>query len=265
MNFQDKNEVKADITNFVSSFAEHIKIIANISVTRNAKRYKKILYVTVLEGLAKTRYPSKAPRDRFVKLIHNYSGWVDSERISLPHLVAALERTPDSRFEQIRKFAYSKLRDWGSGGPVYLDKDPSFLQVQSLWPKENGALVCIEGLQIELRRLRQVEMIYEYRNYLVHESSQPTVGFEQEDDLKPFYESFDDHVTVFDNKVSEWHLVYPSGFLEQLCKCCLSSIEQYLLTNSRDPYESFKDGWYLVERLNNDITFPVVSPFYLRS
>lgn len=81
-------------------------------------------------------------------------------------------------------------------------------------------------------------------------------------DVAPFYESINMHPTIFGNRVSEWHLVYPAGFLERVCGCCLSSLEEYLKTNKRDPYLSFKDGWYLVEHFNNDARFPVVNPFY---
>ena len=265
MKHEEDAALDENIATFVSSFAEHIKNIASIEVSRNAKRYKKILYVTALEGIAKTRYPNpnKSSRDRFVKLVHKCGNWTDAERISLPHLVAALERTSNARVEPLREFAYSELRDWGSGGPIYLDRDPTLSKIQALWPKdEKGALIAIDDVRSQLQTLRHVDMLYAYRNYLVHESRQPTVGFEEGDDVAPFYESVNMHPTIFGNKVSEWHLVYPVGFLEQLCNRCLSSLEEYLMANKKDPYLSFKDGWHLVEHFNNDEKFPVVRPFY---
>ena len=255
--------LEESIATFVSSFAEHIKITASIKVSHNAQRYKKIIYATVLEGIAKARYPNKRPRDRFIKLVHNCGNWAEAERISLPHLVAALERTADARFETLRQFAYGELRDWGSGGPIYLDGDPALSKIQHLWPKdEKGALITTDAVLLELQTFRHIDMLYAYRNYLIHESRQPTAGFEEEDDVDPFYESVNMHPTIFGNKVSEWHLVYPAGFLEQLCNYCLSSLEEYLGANKKDPYLSFKDGWYLVEHLNDDERFPVVNPFY---
>jgi len=122
----DDSVLMTNITGFISSFRNHIENIRNITFDCNPKRYKKIQNVSVLEGIAKVRYPSKGARDRLIKLIHTFGRWDDCERISLPHLVAALERTPDQRFEEIRKFTYSQLRNWGSGGPVYLDQDPLF-------------------------------------------------------------------------------------------------------------------------------------------
>lgn len=258
-----KEVLEERIRTFMDAFGEHLKIISTIQVSRNARRYKKILYVTALEAIAKVRYPNKGSRDRFIKLVHNCGDWNDAGRISLPHLVAALERTSDGRFEPLRRFSYSKLHDWGSGGPVYLDNDPDLPEIQRLWPKDNkGMLLANQDVRLELSQLRHVEMLYAYRNYLVHESRQPTAGFEEEDDIAPFYESVNTHPTVFGNEVSEWHLVYPAGFLKQLCSCCLSSLEEYLKCKKKDPYLSFKDGWYLVEHFNNDKRFPIVNPFY---
>jgi hypothetical protein len=255
--------VDENIATFLSAFAEHIRIIASIQASRNPRRYKKILYVTVLEAIAKVRYPNKGAGERFIKLVHNYSVWNDAERISLPHLVAALERTSDARFKALREFAYSELHGWGSGGPVYLDSDPDLSTIQSLWPKdESGKLLANQNVLLELSQLRHVDMLYAYRNYLIHESRQPTTGFEEEDDIAPFYESVNMHPTVFGNRVSEWHLVYPAAFLEKLSNCCLSSLGEYLKAKEQDPYLSIKDGWYLVEHFNNDKRFPVVSPFY---
>ncbi|MDD5007976.1 MAG: hypothetical protein PHU49_09505 [Syntrophorhabdaceae bacterium] len=263
MTAEEREALEENIAAFLSAFDEHIRIIAGIQVNRNPKRYKKILYVTVLEAIAKVRYPSKGARDRFVKLVHNCGDWNDADRVSLPHLVAALERTSDPQFEPLRQFAYAGLRDWGSGGPVYLESDPDLPNIQSLWPKDNGGvLLANRDVHLELPQLRHVEMLYAYRNYLVHESRQPTAGFEEDDDIAPFYESVNMHPTVFGNRVSEWHLVYPAAFLEKLCNCCLSSLGEYLRANQRDPYLTLRDGWYLVEHLNNDGRFPVVSPFY---
>jgi len=247
------------IATFMSAFSEHIKIISTIQVSRNPKRYKKILYVTALEAIAKVMYPNKGSRERFIKLVHNWGDWNTAGRISLPHLVAALERTSDGRFEQLRQFSYSKLNNWGSGGPVYLNKDPDFPEIQSLWPKDNKEILLE---RLALSKLRHVDLLYSYRNYLVHESRQPTVGFEDEEANAPFYESVNMHLTVFENKAPEWHLVYPAGFLEQLCNCCLSSLKDYLHREKKDPYLSFKYGWYLVEHFNNEESFPVVYPFY---
>lgn len=262
MNLSDDNDLIANISSFVSSFGNHIENIGKIAIESNPKRYKKILYVSVLEGIASARYPSKRPRDRFIKLVHSLGGWNDSERISLPHLVAALERTSDGRFEEIREFFYLQLRDWGSGGPTYLDKDPLFSEVQKRWPKEEGRDIKMKCLNMELKKLRHVELLYGYRNYLVHQSIQVTQSPAEGEDLYPFYEAFDDHLTIFGNKVSEWHLVYPHKFLEQLCKTCLISLEQYLKDNRKDPYLVFKDAWYVVEEFNDSVEFPVLKPFY---
>ena len=199
-NSSGKTELMTNISNFISSFREHIDIISNISFGQNTKRYKKILYVTVLEGLAKARYPKKGFRDRFIKLINNFSAWKNCEKISLPHLVAVLERSFDERLDSIQKFAFSEFVKWSSGGPIYLERDPEMSEIQKLWPKENGANIKLADLGISLQNLRHVELLYEYRNYLIHESRQRTMGFDRDYDKLPFYESFGEYDTL----LGEW-------------------------------------------------------------
>lgn len=260
MNTMDKDQLMQSINSFISSFNEHIDRIENITIEQNTKRYKKILFVSVIEGLAKCRYPKKFPRNRFVKFVRKFGNWEFGDNISLPHLVAALERTAATQFDPLREYAFKKLSKWGTGGPLYLDKDPKKSEIQSLWPKMNGALMEIPCLRKKIDEFCHVGLLYEYRNYLVHESRQPTFTFESDRDTKPFYEVFP--YSVSDGvKVNQFRLSYPSGFLYDLSKKCLKNLEVYLIENKRDPFDSFTFGSYLLEELNNDDSFPVVRPF----
>jgi hypothetical protein len=185
----DKSEISQSINDFVSSFKKHIDSIENITVERNTRRYRKILFVSVIEGLAKCRYSTKRPRDRFVKFLRQFGNWEFKDNISLPHLVAALERSAAKQFDSLRTYVFKELSKWGTGGPLYLDKDPTKSEIQSRWPKINGSLMEIPCLKKKIDQFCHVELLCEYRNYLVHESRQPTMGFDSERDCNPFYES----------------------------------------------------------------------------
>lgn len=263
MNSIDKNQISQRINDFISSFEKHINNIENISIEHNTRRYRKILFVSVIEGLAKARYPRKSsPRERFVKFVRQFGNWEFCDNISLPHLVSALERTAAKQFVPLRDYVFIELSKWGTVGPVYLDKDPNISDIQSRWPKVNGSLMDIPCLKIKIQQLQHAELLYKYRNYLVHESRQPTMGFDSERDSNPFYESWDNYDTTVGKQVAKFKLVYPSGFLCELSKNCLSNLKKYLITNSRDPFDSFSFGDYLLEELNDDDSFPVLKPFY---
>jgi len=263
MNPIDKSQISQLIDGFVSSFENHINNIENISIERsNTRRYRKILFVSVIEGLAKSRYPTKSPQDRFVKFVWQFGNWKFCDNISLPHLVSALERTAAKQFDSLRDYVFIELSKWETGGPVYLDKDPNISDIQSRWPKVNGSLMNIPCLKIKIQQLRHAELLYAYRNYLVHESRQPTMGFDSEKDINPFYESEGSYYSTVGKQVSKFKLVYPSGFLCELSKTCLNNLKKHLITNNKNPFDSFSFGDYLLEQLNDDDSFPVLKPFY---
>ena len=263
MDSTGRNTINRAIDDFVSSFDRHIKTIENITVERNTKRYRKILFVSVIEGLAKCRYPTARPRKRFIKFVRKYGDWEFSDNISLPHLTAALERTAAKQFDSLQKYAFEELSKWGTVGPIYINNDPKKSHIQSQWPKINGALLEIPCLKKKIDQFCHVELLYEYRNYLVHESRQPTMGFDSERDYKPFYESEGSYECSKGKKVSKFKLVYPSGFLSRLAKTCLRNLNnKYLLKENRNPFDSFKFGNYLMEELNDIDSFPVLKPFY---
>ena len=261
MSLINASEINQSIDDFVSSFRKHIDSIEKITVEHNTRRYRKILFVSVIEGLAKCRYPTKRPRARFVKFVRKYGDWEFTDNISLPHLVAALERTSVKQFDPLREYAFKELSKWGTVGPLYLDKDPTKSEIQSRWPKINEASIEIPCLK-KIDQFCHIELLYKYRNYLVHESRQPTMGFDSERDCNPFYESIGSYDCSEGIKVAKFHLVYPSGFLCKLSKTCLKNLEKYLLANNRNPFDSFKFGDYLIEELNDIDSFPIREPFY---
>jgi hypothetical protein len=56
-------------------------------------------------------------------------------------------------------------------------------------------------------------------------------------------------MTMEDGK-DTWQLVYPLGFFENICETCIKNLEEYLILNNIDPYNSFKFGSYWKEELN---------------
>lgn len=258
------NEILSNITIFISNYKNHIRTIKSLSPSRNSERYAKILYFSALEGIAKTMYPRKNPHNRFVKMLNTLGSWDEGGKISLSHLVGALERTSNPEFEEIRQYAYSKLLSWGSGGPRYLQDDPDFSEIQRRWPRCEGQSLTIPCLRLKLTNLRHFDLLYEYRNYLVHQSLQPTQSPAEKDETFPFYEAFEDRTAVPRFKVSEWHLIYPTNFLDKLCKNCLAFLDHYLIKNLKDPYCIFKNAHYCIEKLNDDSRFPVLNGFYVQ-
>ena len=248
-------DLQLRIQTFCGEFERYLAGIDALEAPEGCRYFRKTLCVTLLEALAAGRYPNRYPKERFVKLLGRYGGWADSRRVSLPHLVAALERSDDTRLSTVRTTYYDALQAWGSGGPRFIHQgDPEWDIIIKTWPAEPEPVPLLDG-SLQLAHLRHVELLYDYRNVLVHESREATVSFENRED-DPFYESVMDT-----SSRQEWHLVYPYSFLKKLATATLANIRADFISSGRDPYVGYRFGLYLRQDLNDPPKFPVVFPF----
>ena len=108
--------------------------------------------------------------------------------------------------------------------------------------------------------LQHRSLLYAYRSKLAHESREPTLSFDAKVNLHPFYNSAS---LVSESGIikDEWHLVYPVGFLATLCRKGIEALKIHCLKESKNPYESFRFGSFLLDSLNDLGQHPVVVPF----
>ena len=78
-----------------------------------------------------------------------------------------------------------------------------------------------------LSETKHLDLLYRYRNYLIHEFRTPGYGFELEHN-KPYYSVFNSH----------FELVYSKLFILGLVKKGLELVKSHLLQNSMDPYQN---------------------------
>ncbi len=236
------------ISRFSSVFSEYVGDVSRMTFKDGDNRYQKILYFTLIEGLANAKYPNRHPGKAFASFIRTCCEWKNDDRVSLPHIVAALERTSEPVFKDIREYAFCQLRKWDSGGPLSLNQDLEKSDVQRHWPKkEDGSTLKIPELDFDWTACQHRKLLYAYRSKLSHESREPTISFEKERDLNPFYES----VEMEGSAMVEWHLVYPSNFLMQLCQTGIENLKKWLLAEKKDPYKQIQFGHYLIDKLND--------------
>lgn len=255
----------AGVDRFASVFHADVCAIASVALGSDDERYRKILYFTILEGLATARYPKRRPGDAFSSFLVTYCGFAEGEKISLPHLAGALERTSEAEFDGLRTFAFDALRKWGTSGPIGLERDPERAEVQRRWPKNSdGSDRKIPELDLDWPALQHRNLLYAYRSKLSHESREQSMSFETPSDVRPYYESVRDGEKPIDAQETEWHLVYPSPFLAATCRTGIEALKVWLLADSVNPYDQFVFGHYLVEELN-DPSIPIRNPFRRRA
>jgi len=241
---QEINEVQKQIERFISYFQNKYEIIKETEFEANDELFKKVLYIGIIDAISKTVFPRKGNRIRFVLFIEIFSGWKNCDRISLPHLVRLLEFTPEPEYSKLREFAFSAYEQWLSGDIIGLETDPKYKEIIKYWPKGKDNTEPIEGVKLE--SLKHANLLYTYRNSLIHELR--NLGYGQEElslGKEPSYHS----MTMEDGK-DTWQLVYPLGFFENICETCVKNLKKYLIKNNINPYNSFKFGSYWKEELN---------------
>jgi len=238
-------ELKAEIHKFICYFKKHLDEI-NAIETSHTNFYQQFLYVSIVDTLARSVLPKQRNnKERFICFVQQFCKWKDGERVSLAHLVQLLRKNPDLAFEPLQKWAreeYKKL----PGGPMLISHDPLLDEVRSKLPTKKESHEKLDG--IELSRLSHFNLLYMYRNTLVHEFRPPGYGMNIAGDTsEPYYH----RMSTADGSNHTIELVYPRKFLYNLCKTSLKELEQYLLKNELNPYDSFVFGTYWIKSLNS--------------
>lgn len=239
----------SNIKRFISHFTKEIGQIKEISGP-SIETFRKTLYVSLIDAVSRSVYVrKKGNRDRFVSLIRNFSNWETKERVSLPHLIRLLELNPDPVFEPVREKAFELFSTWqASWGNIPLTHDPEFKEIDKLWPKDKEYRMPIEGISLE--SLTHTHLLYAYRNTLVHELRTSGYGMELEEDKKPFYHDLDSYDSSEGPPSVTIELVYPTQFFHNLSLSIISNLEEYLIRNDINPYDSYKFGTYWIQELN---------------
>lgn len=229
------------VSRFVQYFGEVIEEVASLQPEKNLRSHKKLLYVAILDGLAKAAFPDECGnKKRFVSLLKQFSGWQYSTKVSLPHLVRMLSKKDDPIFSRLREFVEAELEEWSEGDFVLLARDPDYERVKDLWPSEQKSNKCRQRLTTE--SLQHSRLLYSFRNSLVHEFRQPGLPLESHDNTCPYYISV--------GETSIWALVYPVRFFEHLCRQSLDKLESHFRQRKEDPTKAFKFGPFYIEELN---------------
>jgi len=245
-----------NVEKFADAFSAYVSEIEAVAIGGYDQRYRKILYFTVLEGLAAARYRrGKSPSEALGSFVVNECGWIDGDRVSLPHIVAAMERTRAPEFTRLREAMYAKYASWGSRGPVYRDSDPTKADVQALRPAEASGPLKVPETGTMWMKLQHRALLYAYRNKLSHEAREQTLSFGDSFGNDPHYNS-----TQLGDDPIEWHLSFPAAFLAALCLRGIEALKAHCYSKLQDPYASFGFGHYLVDEFNDVAAHPILYP-----
>jgi len=220
---------------WVQRYRQHFELNINEISQISPRVLKKLLFVVMLESLAKARHPEiKSTRTRFLSCLGTSGNWDDRDRISLPQLLYRLELSNQHRLSPLVQRIRSEIATW-QWGLVYPigGRDPLAEDVRN-WPETNAPNTSVIRL---IDQATHCNLLYDYRNHLVHEFREPSSsGMEPTDHEYPYYFS----LTSDGERI--WDLIYPVAFLQRLVMAVLESVCAYFVEQSIDPYAAYDWG-----------------------
>jgi len=193
---------------------------------------KKILYLVEIDALSRAAFPTvSGNRKRVVQFIDTCSNWNDKDKVSAVQLKLALKKNgimSGKLYDSINR----QINSWGYGTIPRPTDDLTLEEAQRLSTTSESKHV---------NDARYAELLYTYRNYLLHEFREPGKSAEsviRADPTTPYYHGLDDLGVREDS----WELVFPLEFIQGLCEACIRGLEAYLIANNLNPYDSFEYG-----------------------
>lgn len=213
---------------YVSYFREQLFSIDRLQT----RLHKKILLVIILDSLSRARYPSiQGVKERFVKMVTEEARWEHADRVSLYRVLLSLKAQEGNA---LRERAITSLRTWQEWTMPGLEVDPILTNIARFASNEEEKKL--------LRESTHSNLLYVYRNHLIHEFREPGHGKEMDQgEESPYYHSLTNLTAGRTNKQT-WELVYPLGFFTRVVFSSLESLHEYLLKNDLDPYSFFEFG-----------------------
>ncbi len=219
--------VREDIDQYIAYFKTQNQEIA--TVARPA--FKKVLYLVEIDTLSRAAFPGvSGNRQRVVQFIDTCSNWNDKDKVSAVQLKFALEEN-GILSSQLYNFINGRINSWAYGQIIRPNDDLTLGEAQRLSTPNESKYV---------NDARYAELLYTYRNRLLHEFREPGRGMDLGTDLPPtpYYLGVDQLGTG----QSSWELVFPVQFLQDLCDGCINGLEAELSANNQNPYDAYEFG-----------------------
>ncbi len=196
--------------------------IEELSSEDNEVLFKKIIYFSFLESLAKAAYPKDSVKQRFIKFLSEFSKWQEGNCYCPIHI-------------QKQNLVSSDILDACS------------LSIQGIYNEGNRNYATIEKFALNNSNFSQNQdqckfsyLLYHSRNALVHQfqsSNEWTESIERRGVNSPFYEVIERGEEIFLNPTNyHMEIIFPNVFLKKLAKDGLSNFIKYCRKEGINPF-----------------------------
>jgi len=221
--------------------------------------HSNVLLCCILDRIAKAGAPHlDRIGDRFKAVVEQYADWADANRVSILHLARVLmsPNLPDAFNDVKRRVDHDLGRKLPEHqNQIFLTNDPLLHEVENYWPtNNNGNFIQIDGFVPEL--LTHSNMLWLYRNSMVHEYSKPGRGSESpfRREHNPYYQKLQTFIGITPQDTAIWHenweMVYPTAFITDIVRKVLEGVCDDFRSQNTSPFSFYSEGTYWNPKLN---------------
>lgn len=263
--------LQRQVQSFVTFFRNQVTLVGSLAgdaairtgASEPAHRvaiHKKILFSAILDALAGIRYRGEKLKnhDRFVQFLREHTDWCCGSLVSVQILRDRLHRvdTLQKETKKVPETADPPASDNSGTGGEAASAPPTALVCHlesriSSRASHVGGTLAIRDLDEPIFTIEQLanaaeralvdkclhfELLYSYRNFIVHEFREPGQAMEEfaDEGVEPLYHGYCNS--------PGWHLLYPVGFFAARAAAAVDSLNQWLLANNVDPYARIRDS-----------------------
>ena len=220
-----------------------------------------ILLCSIFDSLGKCRFPNINKNGERFKKLSQISDWQNHNKISLLHLVRALEATNfESDFNDLKEYSLSEFQKRFPSKnslihtSIPIDNDIESNEIEDIWPQNNNKFIKLGNISIEV--LKHENLLWLYRNKVTHEYRSPGIGQESlsERENQPYYTEIS-HISPSSQGITwtnKWELIYPVCFFEDLCRKALITVADHYRDIQESPFKAFEEGQYWIPKFYDE-------------
>lgn len=256
--------VEEKIERFIEFNRDMITTAVSENNLKNQGVNAKVLLCSIIDSLAKSRFPDEATNGaRFKQTIQASANWMECERVSLLHLKRAIDvEEADVKFADLNAWAEDSIRchfvtnNRILSARIEIGRDPRPEDVLALWPHDEMQRPIKLG-RTSWENLTHKNLFWQYRNSLMHEFRIPGRAVELGVETNsPFYQKvsqIDDYRPDAGIKLTNrWELLYPTGFFQVVAENILEEVAAHHRSAQTSPFAAYSEGSFWIPRLNDE-------------
>ncbi|WP_066415263.1 hypothetical protein [Sutcliffiella cohnii] len=229
--------LKEGIDSYIQAMKDIQKSINQLQGERFLKNHQKTLLFSLLETISNGVYGDRYRNvDRFKRFIMEFCEWKDSNRVSLQQLFLVFkEGQPSQEFRNLKIHVLNGIQEYPSSSAAPFSCDSTVEEIKELMPR---GVTTING--VDIYSLTHVNLLWKYRNSLVHEAR--SIGSTELFDHVDFPHYV--HFTILekDGEWDVWKISYPIQFFNNLIDKALVNVREKLVEIEHDPRSNYDFG-----------------------